>query len=375
MFGMRQNSFSQNIGIGITNPTRAKLEVNGAVGYTSAIFGGESTGISFQRNYPGIGFNQYHSSIGSSFMSNGYAAVQFLDPNTGYMGLDMLGNGTANANTTALIRAFTIANNGNMGIGTVPINATLYVRKGTNFDGAAIFGGTQNGSYFGYSNSEDTYIRPGKNGSNVYINDIPNGKTIIGSGIRYVGINSPNPVYPLEIRQTGATGLILVEPLESYNNWEQVVGLYDGGPQSSLKMIYNGQLSSFVRPTDGELISSSDRRLKSNIQPLPAILGKVMQLRPVEYEMKYNNTSHTKTMGFIAQEVKGVFPEMVTVSSNLVAKDITIADFHALNYQPFKILAVKAVQEEQKLIEDLQRQQNEILRRLEAVEKKLPGKN
>ncbi len=100
-----------------------------------------------------------------------------------------------------------------------------------------------------------------------------------------------------------------------------------------------------------------------------------MQLRPVEYELKYNNSGHQKTIGFIAQEVKPVFPGMVAVAPNKVAKDITIADFHALNYADFKIMAVKAVQEEQVLIEDLQRRQNEIMHRLEAIEKKLPGKN
>ena len=32
------NAVGQNIGIGIDNPTKAKLEVHGAVGATSAIF-------------------------------------------------------------------------------------------------------------------------------------------------------------------------------------------------------------------------------------------------------------------------------------------------------------------------------------------------
>ena len=49
-----------NIGIGIVNPTLARLQVNGVSGSgrTSAIFGGDGTGISFQRNLPVIGFNQ-----------------------------------------------------------------------------------------------------------------------------------------------------------------------------------------------------------------------------------------------------------------------------------------------------------------------------
>src|SRR6266536_3451470 len=78
-------SHAQNVGVGTNNPTRAKLEVNGAVGATAAIFGGESSGISLQRNWPGIGFNQYYNGV-SRYMANGYAAVQFLDPNSGLHG-------------------------------------------------------------------------------------------------------------------------------------------------------------------------------------------------------------------------------------------------------------------------------------------------
>ena len=47
------NNNSGNVGIGTTTPTRAKLEVNGVGfgGATSAIFGGDGTGISIQRNW------------------------------------------------------------------------------------------------------------------------------------------------------------------------------------------------------------------------------------------------------------------------------------------------------------------------------------
>jgi hypothetical protein len=369
-----KDSWSQNVGIGISNPTRATLEVHGAVGTTAAIFGGESTGISLQRNWPSVGFNQYYNGV-SKYISNGFAAVQYLDPTNGYMTLDMFPDGVTDATAPSLNRALVIGYNGNIGIKTNPVNASLYVIKGGNSDGSAIFGGTDFSSYFHYSVTEDTYIRAGKSGGNVYINDLPNGKIIMGSGTSYVGINTTTPAYPLEIRQTGATGLILVEPAETFNNWEQVVGLYDGGPQSSLKFIYNGQLKTFIRPTDGELIASSDKRLKTNILPLISILHKIIQLRPVCYEMKYNNPDHEKTIGFIAQEVKQIFPEMVTVSPNTVAKGVTIPDFHGLNYNSFKILAVKAVQEEQVLIQDLQSRQTEIARRLEALERKLSIKN
>ena len=98
-----------------------------------------------------------------------------------------------------------------------------------------------------------------------------------------------------------------------------------------------------------------------------------MQLRPVEYETKFNNPDHDKIIGFIAQEVKQVFPELVHVTSNKLEGE-TIADFHSLNYNGFNVLAVKAVQEEQILIEDLQSKQNEMKRRIDAIEKKLSNK-
>jgi hypothetical protein len=353
-------------------PTRAKLEVHGAAGYTSGIFGGEGMGIAFQRDFPGIGFNEYYST-GSKYISTGYGAKIFFDTNIGTMVIDMLGYGAANANTVYGGRAFTISKTGNVGIRISPTNATLGVIKAGNFEGSAVFGGTTYNSHFHYSNTEDTYIRAGKPGSNVYINDIPNSKLILGSGTSYVGINSPDPQCALEIRQTGLTGLILIEPLETYNNWEQVVGFYNAGPHSSLKYIYNGTMKTFCRPTDGEMVDVSDRRLKMNIQPLNSLLHKIMQLRPVEYEMM-NADPNTKTIGFIAQEVKQVFPEMVSVSPNKIAGKL-IEDFHGINYNPFKILAVKAVQEEQALIEGLQQQQFEMEKKMDAIEKKLSIKN
>jgi hypothetical protein len=103
-------------------------------------------------------------------------------------------------------------------------------------------------------------------------------------------------------------------------------------------------------------------------------MEKFMQLRPVEYELKYNNPNHEKTIGFIAQEVKQLFPEIVNVSPGKLNEE-TISDFHTLNYDGFKILAVKAVQEEQSLIVDLQEKQNEMKRRMDAIEKKLSIKN
>lgn len=186
--------YSQNVGIGISNPTRAKLEVNGSagIGNTSAIFGGDGTGISFQKNWPTIGFNQYRdNTVGNGiYMANGFAAAQFLDPTTGYMYFDMFSNGSANTLTNGGTRALSISNTGNIGIKTNPTNASLYAVKGGNFDGSAVFGGTNYNSHFSYAETEDTYIRGGKFFSTVIINDIAFGNVQIGNGSTKVGVNT-----------------------------------------------------------------------------------------------------------------------------------------------------------------------------------------
>lgn len=93
---------TQNIGIGTTTPTRGKLEVVGVAGNgaTVAVFGGHTTGISLQCNWPTIGFNQYRDAVvpGSQgkYLANGHAAVQYFDPLNGQMVFEMFPSGTIN---------------------------------------------------------------------------------------------------------------------------------------------------------------------------------------------------------------------------------------------------------------------------------------
>jgi len=362
-----QNSFSQNIGIGTTNPTRAKLELHGAVGATTAIFGGDAGGISLQRNAPGIGFNQYYSA-GSKYISNGYGAVQWFDHTTGYMALDMFGNGVANGNGVGGKRAFTIANNGNMGIQTVPANASLYVIKSANFDGSAIFGGSTYNSNFHYGIAEHTYIRAGKAGGNLYLNDIPGGVVSMGGGTTKVGINTFGypPAYTLEVRQVKEasgteTGILLVNSL--FNQWE----IFNSLP---LFFKYNGVAKSYIDQSDGRYAQLSDRRLKTNIQPMTVTLDKLMKLNPVTYQLKNGDIEQESRIGFIAQEVKPLFPGLVSVSKDTSHGYKGFTDLHMMDYSSLGVIAIKAIQEQQQVIIDLQKrmqlleEQNKILYQL-----------
>jgi hypothetical protein len=342
-------SFAQNVGIGINNPSRAKLELNGAVGGTSAIFGGESSGISLQRNWPGIGFNQYYDGF-SRYIANGYAAVQYIDPNNGYMAFDMFGNGVANATAAFSGRAMTITNDGRVAIGTaVHPPATLFVARGSSPEGTAAFQGTTYRSHFNFGIDENTHIRAGKNNGTVFINDIATGGKVVMTGP--VGINSLFPDYALEIRQVlNNKGLLIVDNA-TFHNW----GFRVFGNDGDLMLYFNGlQRGRFF--TDGHYSQISDKRLKTNITPLPSLLDKVMQLEPVSYEMIHQNPSNKKSIGFLAQDVKKIFPELADVRQDTTSGYKDINDLHSLNYNGFGIVAIKAIQEQQAAIESLKMQ-------------------
>lgn len=112
----------------------------------------------------------------------------------------------------------------------------------------------------------------------------------------------------------------------------------------------------------------SDVKLKRNIKTEASVLDKVMKLRPVSYEYKTDEMKHMslpeKTQhGFVAQELQQVFPEMVKESQQLVIENNKIAkteDFTAVNYTALIPVLIKAIQEQQVMIEDLKKQISEL---------------
>jgi hypothetical protein len=183
-----------------------------------------------------------------------------------------------------------------------------------------------------------------------------------------VSINNGVPSYPLEIRQVNGKGLLLVEPNNSYNNWEFRVERPSGWTESNLNLIYNGQYKGYFTWGTGIYNVYSDRRLKTVIEMMQTVLNKVMQLEPVEYEMKQHNPNHEKTIGFIAQDVKHLFPELVSITTDTSRGCQGISDLHGLNYDGFTVLAIKAIQEQQELIKKMQQRNQELIRRISAAE-------
>jgi trimeric autotransporter adhesin len=96
----------------------------------------------------------------------------------------------------------------------------------------------------------------------------------------------------------------------------------------------------------------SDSRLKSEVNTIQRSLEKIKALRGVSYlqtTMNENPEERTtfKSMGFIAQEIKEVLPELA-----LLAND----GYYAVDYDGVIPVLVEAMKEQQILIEQLQKQ-------------------
>ena len=97
----------------------------------------------------------------------------------------------------------------------------------------------------------------------------------------------------------------------------------------------------------------SDARLKDKVSPLSYGLEEILKLKPVSFIWK-NNSDQSLNLGFIAQDVKLVMKELVS-EGNDPLKTLT------LNYNGIIPVLVKAIQEQQKQIDNL-KQENELLK-------------
>ena len=87
---------------------------------------------------------------------------------------------------------------------------------------------------------------------------------------------------------------------------------------------------------DGDVVISSDARLKSNIVSLGSTLPRLLKIDGKSYEMKGK-----QKIGVLAQEIQEVFPELVTEDDN---------EMLAVNYQGLVPVLINALKEQDKII-------------------------
>lgn len=120
-----------------------------------------------------------------------------------------------------------------------------------------------------------------------------------------------------------------------------------GNSDPTVRLQVNGDIIA------NSIAGSSDKRYKTNIQPITNAVEKVKSLNGVYFNWNIkafpNKDFSDKTeLGFIAQEVEKVLPEVVI-------KDKTPDAYRSIKYDKLVALLVEAIKEQQKQIDALQK--------------------
>ncbi len=110
---------------------------------------------------------------------------------------------------------------------------------------------------------------------------------------------------------------------------------------------------------------TSDRHWKNNVRELPHGLDMLMDLNPVDY-FRNNSEEKGREMGFIAQEVKEVLDTYDYDEQGFLTKDDE--GHYGIRYNDFIALLVKALQEQQQIINGQKATIEEFNTRLDRLE-------
>lgn len=225
-----------------------------------------------------------------------------------------------------------VMGNGDVGVGTASPLSTFHVAGGTilvdNTNGLAYRNAANSGNRnLIKSTSGDDVIIAGTNTNNVEF-DVSGGNNAmyIETGGN-VGIGTSNPGNKLEVNGT-ANGAAIVKIVNNSSNAladgiDMTVGS-TGNITNSFIIFKNGSGTAIGRIRGNGLggtayQTTSDRRLKTNIQDFAGGLELIGLMKPRVYERK--SKLGVQEVGFIAQELQHVFPQMVSGDSTSDVKD------------------------------------------------------
>lgn len=182
------------------------------------------------------------------------------------------------------------------------------------------------------------------------------------SATGYVGINQTAPAYNLDWGGTGRylsgygalifdnTGWGNVATIHPSDDWVGCLGT----SAKKFNLLYVDHVIA------RDLEETSDETVKTNIRALDNSLEKIMKLRGVKYDLKsgYFNTPDAKIkakletdgkdeIGFLAQELKGVFPEVVFFDET--------SNLYSVSYTRLVPILVEAMKAQQAQIEELKK--------------------
>lgn len=135
---------------------------------------------------------------------------------------------------------------------------------------------------------------------------------------------------------------------------------------------YSGYFDGYCY-VNGNFYYSSDSRLKENFRNIESPLQSVLKLKGVKYDFlsettstsadvkEFNEKMRKDNLGFIAQDVVDIAPELVITDP--------ASGKYAINYNGFLPLLVEALKEQQIIIESLQAEVQELMNSIGSTDK------
>ena len=239
------------------------------------------------------------------------------------------------ATLTVLGNTYLATTSGNVGIGTTSPNAKLEVygqRVRINADadpGVELANTTTVKGYMFYDTTNDLVtVRHASAGTGIALNSF--GNLLVGTTS---SVNGGSAI-------SAASGTVCSMITAATANANMIVFRNGNGNVGSIST--GGTATSFN--------TSSDYRLKHDVEPMTTGLATVSALKPVTYKWNADNSDGE---GFIAHELQAVIPHAVTGEKDAVNEDGTIKS-QGVDYSKIVVHLVAACQEQQKLIVDLQ---------------------
>lgn len=130
--------------------------------------------------------------------------------------------------------------------------------------------------------------------------------------------------------------------------------------------------NTFVTSIGGQVSwgTFSDARLKQNVQKSQLGLNFITRLEPVTYEYRAEGQKGVVYTGLIAQDVEKILKELDLNFSGLV-RPANENDYYSIRYGDFVVPLINAVKEQQLQLNKLEEQNNYLIQKIEALEKKI----